>query len=80
MDVQLMIDNRQVDADGGKTFERRNPISGETVTRAAAASVADANRAAAAAGAAFKAWSQTGPTERRKILNAAADNLEAKIG
>lgn len=80
MDVQLLIDNRQVDADDGKVFERRNPISGETVTRAAAASVADANRAAAAAGEAFKSWSQTGPTERRKILLAAADKLEAKIG
>ena len=53
MDVQLLIDNRQVDADGGKTFERRNPVSGDTVTRAAAASVADANRAAASAGEAF---------------------------
>jgi acyl-CoA reductase-like NAD-dependent aldehyde dehydrogenase len=80
MDVQLLIDNRQVDADGGKTFDRCNPVSGETVTTAAAASVADANRAAASAGVAFKSWSQTGPTERRKILNAAADNLEARIG
>jgi len=80
MDVQLLIDNRRVDAGEGRTFERRNPISGETVTRAAAASADDARRAADSAGAAFKTWSQSGPTERRKILLAAADKLEAKIG
>ncbi len=80
MDVQLLIDNRQVDADPGQTFERRHPVSGETITRAAAASIADANRAADSAGEAFKSWSQTDPTARRRILLAAADKLEAKIG
>lgn len=80
MEVQLLIGNRQVDARSGKTFERRNPISGEVVTKSAAAGVDDANRAADAAGKAFKTWSLTGPTERRMILLAAADKLEAKIG
>lgn len=80
MSVQLVIDNRQVDAEGARTFERRNPVSGEVVTTAAAASVADARRACDAAAAAFVSWSRTGPTERRRILLAAADKLEAKIG
>jgi acyl-CoA reductase-like NAD-dependent aldehyde dehydrogenase len=80
MEVQLLIDNQAVAAAGGKTFDRRNPVSGEVVTTSAAAGVEDANRAAAAAGTAFKTWSQTGPTERRMILLAAADKLEAKIG
>ncbi len=80
MKVQLLIDNAWGEASAGKTFERRNPVSGEVVTTASAAAVEDANRAAASAGAAFKTWSQTGPTERRKILLAAADRLEAKIG
>jgi acyl-CoA reductase-like NAD-dependent aldehyde dehydrogenase len=80
MKVQLLIDNAWGDASAGKTFERRNPVSGAVVTTASAAAVEDANRAAASAGAAFKTWSQTGPTERRKILLAAADKLEAKIG
>jgi acyl-CoA reductase-like NAD-dependent aldehyde dehydrogenase len=80
MEVQLLIDNRQVPADSGKTFERRNPVSGNVVTTSAAASVEDARRAATSAGIAFKTWSQTGPTERRRILLAAADKLEAKIG
>jgi acyl-CoA reductase-like NAD-dependent aldehyde dehydrogenase len=80
MDVQLLIDNRKVSAADGKTFDRRNPVSGESVSRAAAAGVDDARRAAGSAGVAFRTWSQTGPTERRKILLAAADKLEAKIG
>jgi acyl-CoA reductase-like NAD-dependent aldehyde dehydrogenase len=79
MEVQLLIDNRATAAEGGKTFERRNPLDGETVTRSAAASVADARRAAESAGAAFTIWSQTGPTERRRVLLAAADKLETKV-
>jgi len=80
MEVQLLIDNLPVAAGDGKTFERRNPVSGDVVTRSAAAGVVDANRAAASAGEAFKSWSKTGPSERRRVLMAAADRLEAKIG
>jgi acyl-CoA reductase-like NAD-dependent aldehyde dehydrogenase len=80
MKVQLLIDNQSVDSESGKTFNRTNPVSGEIVTQSAAASVADANRAAESAGEAFKTWSLTGPTERRRLLLAAADKLEAKIG
>jgi acyl-CoA reductase-like NAD-dependent aldehyde dehydrogenase len=80
MEVKLLIDNRQISADSGKTFERRNPVSGAVVTTSAAAGVEDARRAADSAGAAFKTWSKTGPTERRRVLLAAADQLETKIG
>lgn len=80
MEVQLLIDNQQGPAGSGKTFERRNPISGNVVTTAAAAGVDDARRAAASAGEAFKSWSQTGPSERRRVLMVAADKLEAKGG
>lgn len=80
MEVQLLIDNQQGPAGSGKTFERRNPISGNVVTTVAAAGVADARRAAASAGEAFKTWSQTGPSERRRVLMVAADKLEAKGG
>src|SRR6185369_14315155 len=37
-----------------------------------------ANKAAEAAAAAFRAWSQLGPNARRSLLNAAADALEAR--
>ncbi|SFI16762.1 aldehyde dehydrogenase, partial [Modicisalibacter xianhensis] len=60
------------------TFERANPLSGETVTQAAAASVEDAQAAADAAACAFPAWSKTGPGERRMALLRAAERMEAR--
>jgi acyl-CoA reductase-like NAD-dependent aldehyde dehydrogenase len=74
----LLIANEDQKATGGGVFERMNPISGEVATRAAAATVDDAQRAADAAAAAFPAWSKTAPKERRKILLKAADLLEEK--
>jgi salicylaldehyde dehydrogenase len=78
MDTQLIIDNADVPATTAATFERRSPTTGELVTRAAAASVADAIAAADSAAAAYRSWSATGPTERRRILLKAADLLEAR--
>ncbi len=78
MKTQLIIDNSPRDAAGGATFDRRHPVSGDVVTNAAAASVADATAATESAQAAFATWSQTGPTERRQILLKAADILESK--
>jgi acyl-CoA reductase-like NAD-dependent aldehyde dehydrogenase len=77
-DLGLLINNEEVQATGGATFTRNNPITGELATRAAAATVDDALRAADAATAAFPDWSRTGPGARRKILLAAADKLAAK--
>ncbi len=53
-------------------FERRDPVTGEVATRAAAATIADAVAAADAADAAFPAWSARGPNERRAMLTRAA--------
>jgi acyl-CoA reductase-like NAD-dependent aldehyde dehydrogenase len=78
MDAPLLIGNRDVAATNGAIFERRNPITGVVVTRAAAASVADAEAAVAAASAAFAAWSQTGPNARRALLLRAADGVEQR--
>src|SRR5690606_4551734 len=77
-DLGLLINNEEHQATGGGTFERNNPITGELATRAAAATIDDALRAADAATAAFPAWSTTGPGARRKILLAAAERLEAR--
>jgi len=76
--VQLLIGSRDVGAADSATFGRANPISGEVVTRAAAATAADARAAADAAAAAFPAWSALGPNERRAKLNKAADLMEAR--
>ncbi|MCP5085433.1 MAG: aldehyde dehydrogenase [Rhodobacteraceae bacterium] len=79
--LALLIGGKNIEASNGKTFDRRNPMTREVATIAAAASTEDAIRAAdAAAAAAFPAWSETGPAERRANLNAAADALEARRG
>jgi benzaldehyde dehydrogenase (NAD) len=77
-DVKLLIAGQQVAATDGATFERRNPVSNQVVSRAAAATPADARAAADAAAAAFPAWSALGPSARRSKLNKAADLLEAR--
>ncbi|MDO9094115.1 MAG: aldehyde dehydrogenase [Rubrivivax sp.] len=77
-DLTMLINGLNVSAEKGATFERRNPLDGAVVTRAPAASVADAVAAVDAAAEAFKTWSQTGPSLRRALLLKAADALEAK--
>lgn len=74
----LLIDNEDEQAASGAVFERLNPMTGKVATRAAAAGVADARRAAEAAAAAFPEWSKSLPKARRQILLKAADLLEAK--
>ena len=78
MDTALIIDNRDAPASSGATFERRDPLTGHLVTRAAAATVEDARAAVDAAAAAFPSWSRLGPGKRRAVLNAAADLLASR--
>ena len=80
MDIGLLIDGDKRDASGSASFERMDPFTGRLATRAAAASVADANAAVEAAAAAFPAWSKTGPGERRALLSKAADVMASKVG
>ena len=78
MDTELLIAGVKTPAEGGRTYDRMSPVSGDLATRAAAGMVADAKAAVAAADAAFPAWSATGPAERRTILNKAADILDRR--
>lgn len=78
MECRLLINNEDVAASNAATFERRNPMTSEVVTRAAAATIEDARAAADAAQAAFPAWSSIGPTLRRSFLLRAADELEKR--
>jgi benzaldehyde dehydrogenase (NAD) len=59
-------------------FERRNPLTGEVASTAAAMTPAEARAVAEKAGAAFPAWAGTGPNGRRAILMKAAVALEAR--
>ena len=77
-DVALLVHGRDVPASDGAVYERRNPVTGEIATRAAAATLEDARAAAASSAAAFDGWSSLGPAERRKRLSAAAAELERR--
>lgn len=77
MKSQLLIDNLWVDAENNAKFERRHPVNDALVTEAASASIADANKAAESAHAAFKTWRQSPPSERRRLLLKTADILES---
>lgn len=78
MKIDFLINGVAVAATGGKTFNRMDPVTGKVATEAAAATPADALRAVDAAAAAFADWSKTGPGERRKLLNKAADIMDSK--
>lgn len=80
MTIQLLLAGEATAAEHEATFTRTNPLSGEVVTTAAAASAGDAQRAADMASQAFDAWSQTGPGERRAKLLKAAELMEARQG
>jgi acyl-CoA reductase-like NAD-dependent aldehyde dehydrogenase len=73
MDIALLIDGDNRPAAEGGSFERVDPFTGKTATRAAAGGLADVEAAVSAAAAAFPAWSKTGPGERRALLMKAAD-------
>lgn len=77
--LKLMIKGSDVTASNGATFERKNPITNEVATIAAAATSDDAIAAVDAAAAAFPEWSQSSPKERRTILTKAADILLEKM-
>ena len=78
MKISMLINGEQVQASGGGTFERRNPLDGSVVTVAPAATVADALAAVKVASDAFGPWSRMGPGERRVLLLNASRALEAK--
>lgn len=74
-EANLFIDGESRPATRGATFERKNPVSGDVATHAAAASTDDVNAAIEAAAAAFPAWSALTPTPRRQFLLKAAAKL-----
>lgn len=78
LDVPLLIGGKSCPARDGRTFERCNPVTGEVVSRVAAATLEDADAAVAAAQAAFPAWAALAPNERRTRLLAAAESMQAR--
>lgn len=78
MDIGLLINGDEVGTALGENFERHNPVTGTVAVTAAAAKTKDVNLAVASAAEAFKTWSKTGPSERRTILNKAADLFDER--
>jgi len=78
IDTRLFIGGAFAEAEGGRTFENRDPWSGDVVSDVANASGADAKRAVEAAAEAFPEWSRTPPAVRQGIFLKAADVLESR--
>src|ERR1700686_1055474 len=76
--AQHFIGGAPVDAISGKTFEDRDPFTGDVVGVVAAGGRADAARAVEAAAAAFPGWSQTPPAPRQRVFLKGAEILERR--
>ena len=78
-EAKQFIGGEWMDAAGGATFDDLDPFTGEAVAHVAAGGRADAERAIAAASAAFAEWSQASPETRQRIFLKAADILEGRL-
>ncbi|MGF7237957.1 MAG: aldehyde dehydrogenase family protein [Frankia sp.] len=77
---KLLIGGQWVDAASGKTFPSINPSTGAVIAQLAEGDAEDANRAVAAARAAFEGpWRRMKPRERQDILWALADAIDANF-
>jgi phenylacetaldehyde dehydrogenase len=75
---RLLIGGEWVEGSAG-TYDIVNPATEALVASAPEASVDDVRAAAAAARAAFPAWSHTPPEERARLLQALADKLRERM-
>lgn len=78
MSYSLIIDGEKVAK--SETFDVVNPATGETAARCPLGTVADLDRAVAAARAAFPGWAQTPDADRAEALRKIAALIEAHAG
>src|SRR5215813_4323387 len=76
--TQLLINNRWISSESGKTFATINPSTGEEICQIAEADAADVEKAVRAARAAFERgpWRKTLASERGRLLHRLADLIE----
>src|SRR5271163_1999167 len=76
--TRLLINNRWVPSESGKTFPTINPSTGEEICQVAEADAADVDKAVAAARAAFEQgpWKKMRASERGRMLHRLADLIE----
>jgi len=77
---KLFIGGRWTEAADGKTFETRDPSTGEVLARVAEAGAEDVDRAVAAARKSFErgTWRELPPAERAKVLWKVGDMIEER--
>jgi aldehyde dehydrogenase (NAD+) len=77
--TQLLINNRWIPSESGKTFATINPSTGEEICQIAEADAADVEKAIRAARAAFEhgPWRKTLASERGRLMHRLADLIEA---
>lgn len=78
-DTRLFIDDQWTDAADGRTIDVLNPADGQVIGTVAHASVADLDRALAAAERGFEVWRDTTPAKRSTIMRAAAELLRDRV-
>ncbi|XP_063567942.1 mitochondrial 10-formyltetrahydrofolate dehydrogenase isoform X4 [Pongo abelii] len=78
MPYQCFINGRFTDADDGKTYDTINPTDGSTIGKVSYASLADVDKAVAAAKDAFEngEWGRMNARERGRLMYRLADLLE----
>lgn len=76
---RAFIDGRYVNAVGGQTFESLSPVDGRQLATVASCESADVDAAVAAARASFDSgiWARQAPAQRKRVLIAFADSLQA---
>ncbi|MGA2738187.1 MAG: aldehyde dehydrogenase family protein [Bryobacteraceae bacterium] len=76
--TKLLIDNRWIPSESGKTFATINPATAEEICQVAEADAADVEKAVKAARAAFEhgPWRKMPASERGKLLHRLADLIE----
>ena len=75
--TRLLINNRWVPSESGKTFPTINPSTGEEISQVAEADAADVDKAVTAARAAFEGpWRKLRASERGRLLHRLADLIE----
>src|ERR1700759_4572835 len=80
--TKLLINNRWIPSESGKTFATLNPATGEEICQVAEADAADVDKAVRAARTAFEEgpWKKTLASERGRILNRLADLIAKHAG
>src|SRR3954451_13986473 len=77
---RLFIGGSWTDAEGGGTFDVLDPADGSVLCQVADATVANGERALAAAVAAQDGWARTNPRDRGEILRRAFELVAERSG